>query len=205
MAAGVVDPRAFPALADYLAKLPSGLASYPAARSKGILLRSSMSSHFFHRTWKDLPRELVDAVKAPPLATSWVSTALTDAVFCLVADTFHPTREAVLEWSYERTYRLTHVPMYATLTKMAGLDRFLRACARVHAMFQQGTDLSVDVRGTTAEIVLSHPPHLHGPLNHLSNEGVFRAVLDAAGARNATMSLETSEPERATYRASWER
>src|SRR5688572_12144500 len=100
MAPRAIDPKRFPALSQYVASLPQGLSSYPEAQSKGILLKSAIAPHYFHATWKDLPTELVGVMKRPPLVTSWVSTVLTDSVFCIVADTFYPTDEAMLQWSY---------------------------------------------------------------------------------------------------------
>lgn len=198
-----IDKAKFPALAEYLERLPAGLASYPEAQTLGLLLKSAVAPHYFHASWKELPPELMVVLRSPPLPTAWVSTVLTDAVFCVVADTFHPTREAVLKWSYERTLRLTALPMYATLTKLAGVERFLRTAVKIHALFQRGTDVSLHVWGEEAEVRLTHPPHLHGELNHLSNEAVFRAVLESAGALDVTMRLRESRPEGALYVASW--
>jgi hypothetical protein len=203
MAERTVDRTRFPALADYLAHLPAGLASYPQATSRGIILRSAVSPHYFHPSWKELPTDVIAAVKAPPLPTSWISTAVTDAIFCLIADTFYPSDQAVRDWSYDRTIRLASLPMYATLTQLAGLDRFLEGVAKIHGRFQRGTDLEVKVTGTEAEVVLKHPPHLHGPLNHLSNEGVFRAALEATRASDVRVSMIESTPTFARYTASW--
>ncbi len=170
----------------------------------GILLRSSIAESYFHPSWKQLPEELVNALKRPPLPTTWTSTVLTDAVFCVVADTFHPNEEAVLKWSYERTLRLANLPMYSTLTRLSGVRAFLKLAARVHALFQRGTDLFLDVSPGQADVVLRHAPHLHGRLNHLSNEGVFRAALESAGARSVRVTLVASEPTYARYDATFQ-
>ena len=198
-----IDKQLFPALAEYLERLPDGLASYPEAQSLGLLLKSSVAPHYFHPSWKGLSPEIVTALRSPPLPTAWVSTVLTDAVFCVVADTFFPTREAVLKWNYDRTMRLTALPMYATLTRLAGVERFLRTAAKVHALFQRGTDVQLHVWGEEAEIMLTHPPFLHGELNHLANEAVFGAVLASAGAADVTMKMKHSKPESALYSATW--
>jgi len=203
MPARPIDPKRFPALAEYLERLPAGLLSYPEATSKGILLRSSMASHYVHRTWKDLPPAIVSAVRSPPAVTGWVSTVLTDAVFCLVADTFYPTPEAMLKWNYDRTLRMAKVPMYSAIAGVVGLERFLKGAARVHALFQRGTDVSVEVRGAGADVFLRHVPHLHGTLNHLSNEGVFRAALESAGGLDVTVKMLESTPTLARYEARW--
>lgn len=169
----------------------------------GILLKSAVSAHYFHPSWKGLPAPLVSAVRKPPLPTTWVPTVLTDAVFCLVADTFYPTREAMVRWSYDRTSRLANLPMYSALTRLAGIERFLKMAVRFHALFQRGTELTLRCSDRDADVLLEHPPHLHGELNHLSNEGVFRAALESAGGREVKVELVRSEPTHARYRASW--
>jgi hypothetical protein len=201
--ATTIDPKRFPSLADYLSRLPAGLSSFPHAQSKGILLRSSVSGTYFHPSWEKLPPTMVDAMRHPPLPTQWVSSALTDAVFCAVADTLYPTEEAVVKWTYNRMVGLARVPMYSSLAKLAGLERFLRTVAKVHALFQRGTDLKVDVRGASAVVRLEHPPHLHGRLNHISNEGAFRGALEAAGARGVEVKLVESTPTLGHYNLRW--
>lgn len=202
MPAGV-DPTVFPATSAYLTRLPAGLASYPEAMTKGILMRSALSSHPFHPSWRSLPAEIVTPIRSPPLPTSWTSAVLTDVAFCLIADTFYPTREAVLKWSYDRTFHLARVPLFSQITDFAGLDHFLRGAARLHNLFQRGTTLTVAPQKSGADVLLSHPPHLHGELNHVCNEGVFRAALETAGALSPRVEMLASTPEGATYRASW--
>lgn len=198
-----VDPRVFPATSAYVASLPHGLASYPECATKGILMRSAISSHPFHPSWKNLPTEIVSAIKSPPLPTSWASAVLTDAVFCVISDTFYPSREAVLKWNYDRTFHLARVPLFSHITDFAGLEHFLRGAARLHNIFQRGTILEVQPAKLHADIRLTHPPYLHGELNHASNEGVFRAALETAGALSPRVEMLSSTPEGATYRASW--
>lgn len=199
-----MDPRLFPATSAYIASLPAGLASYPECATKGILMRSAISSHPFHPSWKNLPDEVVSAIKSPPLPMSWTSAVLTDVLFCVIADTFYPSREAVLKWSYDRTFHLARVPLFSQITDFAGLDHFLRGAAKLHNLFQRGTTLDVVPGPLRADVRLVHPPFLHGELNHACNEGVFRAALETAGALRPTVSLRTSTPAGATYEARWE-
>jgi hypothetical protein len=200
---GRIDAARFPALADYVERLPAGLASYPEAESLGIMLRSAVSSHYFHPTWKELPAEIVGLVKKPPLPTVWIPTVLNDAVLALLIDTYYPTDAAVQKWSYERTMRMAALPMYLPLTKMAGVERFLRAAGRVHGVFQRGTELKVEAQKGEAVLLLLHPPYLHSSKNHLTNEAVFRAVLESAGGTGGTVTLVESRPDSARYDARW--
>ncbi len=199
-----MDAAAFPHLAEYLAKLPAGLGSYPDCRTKGILIRSSVKDVAPHASWATLPPALLEAIESPPLPTTWVSTVLTNAVHFVVADTYYPTPQALLDWNYARTFKASNSPMYRTLTRMAGLRNFLRGAVKVHGLFQQGTDISIDFLGeTSARVLLEHPPYLHFGLTHLANEAVFAATLDAAGAQSSKVKMTESSARRAVFEVSW--
>ncbi len=200
---GKIDAAQFPALADYLDHLPDGLASYPEAESAGIMMRSAVSAHYFHPTWRDLPKEIVGVVRKPPLPTVWVPTVINDAVQSLIADTFYPTDEALMKWSWDRTMRLAALPMYVPLVRLAGVDRFLRGAARLHGLFQRGTELRVAAEGGRAVLLLLHPPYLHSRKNHLMNEAVFGALLTSAGGSDGSVKLVESRPDSARYEARW--
>ena len=193
----------FPHLVDYLAKLPAGLDSYPACLSKGALLRSSLLGIPFHSSWASLPPKLCSALEKPPLPTEWVSTVLTDSAFYVVTDTYFPTTDAMLKWSYDRTLKTADLPMYRMFTRLAGLSTFLRGAVKLHGFFQRGTDIRIKLSEGQADLLLEHPAHLHGGRNHLSNEPVFRAVLDAAGAKETNVTMLESAPSYARYRARW--
>lgn len=199
-----MDAAAFPHLAEYLAKLPAGLGSYADCRTKGILIRSSVKDVPPHASWATLPAPLLQAIESPPLPTAWVSTVLTNAVHFVVADTYCPTPQALLDWNYARTFKASNSPMYRTLTRMAGLRNFLRGAVKVHGLFQQGTDISVEFDSETqARVQLEHPPYLHYGLTHLANEAAFAAILDAAGARSSRVKMVESSARRAVFEVSW--
>src|SRR5689334_17496564 len=129
----------FPVLEAYLRQLPAGLDSYADCETRGILLRSAAKEHAAHPAWESLPGVLQDVLRDPPVPTAWVSAVLTDAVFCVIADTYYPTRQAVFDWNYERTARLSHSTAYRMLTRSTTLQTFLRGIAKLHRYFQRGT------------------------------------------------------------------
>jgi hypothetical protein len=190
-------------LRTYLERLPNGLGSYPDCRSKGILIRSTAEAVPFHESWNELPAAIANAFRSPPLPTAWVSTVLTNAVHCVIADTYYPVPAALLSWNYERTKRLSATPMYRMFAQLAGLKNFLRGAVKVHSFFIQGTDLGITFSAGGATITLEHPPYLHGGVVHLANEAVFRATLESAGATRVLVKMTESSPERAVFEASW--
>lgn len=194
---------AFPRLDEYLERLPGGLSSYPACRAKGILVRSAVEGHRPLPTWAELPSALRAVLERPPLATVWVPAVIADAVFYVIADSYYPSEEAVLQWTYDRTARLARTPVYTVLRRALGPDVFLRGAARIHAMFQQGTDVKLRIERGRVRLRLSHPPYLHMGHNHLSNVAVFHAVLEAAGAKGVRGEMSASEPTYADYQFSW--
>ncbi len=199
-----MDETRFPHLVEYLAKLPAGLDSYPECLTKGALLRSSLDGVRFHPSWASLPPRLRSALEVRPLPTEWISTVLTDSVSLVIVDTYFPTTDAMTKWNYDRTLQTANLPIYRMLTRVAGLPSFLRGAVKMHGFFQRGTDIRIKLAEGQADLRLEHPPHLHGRLNHMSNEAVFRALLDAAGAREASVLLLESTPTFARYRARWQ-
>lgn len=168
------------------------------------MLRSALEGFGFHESWNELPERVVDAIRNPPGVTAWVSTALTNAVQNAVADTYHPTDADVLAHNRMRTEKVVAMPAYRALKLIAGARTLLRGAVRIHAMFQQGTDLDLDWKGETeVMLILTHPPHLHGGYTHIANEAVFAVVLESAGTQDTVVRMVESSPERALYRLTW--
>ena len=198
-----MDETRFKHLTHYIGALPSGLASYPDCETKGTLLRTLLHGYAFDPSWTTLPRELREILEKPPLPTQWVRTALSDAIFYVLCDTYHPTAEATFRSTYDRTIMVANSATYRVLTRLAGLRNFLRGAVKIHGLFQRGTEISLELRDEEAEVVLSHPPYLHLGLNHLSNEAAFAAALESAGARESSVRMTASEPTYARYIARW--
>lgn len=198
-----VDETRFAHLSRYLKELPAGLASYPECESKGTLFRTALQGNAFDPSWNELPEALLEALRHPPLPTQWVPSVLADAAFFVVCDTYYPTAEAMLRWTYTRTMKVADSATYRVLTRVAGLRNFLRGAVKVHGLFQRGTHVTVELGQNEAHIVLSHPPYLHLGFNHLSNEASFAAALESAGARESSVEMTESKPDYATYVARW--
>jgi hypothetical protein len=194
---------AFPHLDEYLRCLPEGYHSYPECRAKGILVRSAIEGHRPRSSWATLPSALRSVLERPPLPTVWVPAVIADAVFYVICDSYYPSAEAVLQWNYDRTARLAKTPVYVVLRRALGPEVFLRGAVRIHAMFQQGTHVKLDIGRGRVRIRLSHPPYLHMGFNHLSNVAVMRAILEAAGGKAVRGEMLASEPTFAEYEHSW--
>lgn len=198
-----VDTARFPRLAEYVRALPEGLASYPECKSKGSLVVTAIEGHDVEHLGDGLPAEVAALLREPPLSGLWIPAPLSDAVFYVIVDAYYPTAEAMLEWTYERTMRASRSKMYRALTRVAGPTALLRMSAAAHGLFQKGTDLKATRRKDGVDLRLTHPPWLHGGWNHLSNVGLFRALLEITGAREGEAEMLESGPSEARYRVTW--
>ena len=199
-----VDARSYPRLHEYLSSLPSGLASYPDCKSKAVLVRTAIEGHDAAALPPGLPASVRDAVLDPPATGLWVPAVLSDAVFYVMVDAHYPTQEAVHRWTRERTFRAARSKLYRALTRVARPMVLLKMTSAVHGLFQRGTDLDVvRAEAGTARLRLSHPPHLHGGLNHFSNVALFEAMIEIAGGLGARVEMIASAPTEARYEAKW--
>lgn len=199
----VLDPGRFPRLAEYIARLPEGLDSYPECRAKGTLVVTALEGHDLERIGDDLPPQVLEMLRDPPATGIWVPGTMSDAVFYAIVDAFYPTEEEVFEWTRERTRRTSESRLYRALARVASPKTLLRMASAAHGLFQRGTELDATYGHNEATIRLTHPPHLHGGLNHRVNCPMFEEVLLGAGATQARVEMVESDPELAVYEAKW--
>jgi hypothetical protein len=198
----VLDAARFPSLSAYVASLPAGLASYPECATKGALVRSIVDE--IDLTDVPLPAELATMVRERPLLTAWVPAVHADAMFHVYCDLHAPTDREMLEWTYERSSRVGRSQAYRHLLAVAGPRMLLRTSVRMHGLFQRGTDIELASLGETrAELVLSHPPHLHSRLNQLSNVALLRAVVDVTGGKETVCEMIAHDARSARYVVRW--
>jgi len=198
-----VDRRLYPRLAEYIDVLPDGLASYPECKAKGTLVTSALEGHDTSDLGDGLPDPVVQMLRSPPHPALWVPGPMSDAIFYTVVDAFYPDDDAVMEWTRRRTMQTANSKMYRALSRVARPTTMLKMAAGVHGMFQKGTDLAVEGKDGDVKFVLTHPPFLHGGLNHRVNVAMFEALLMGAGAFEPRVEMTESTPTRATYHARW--
>ncbi|MBX3272994.1 MAG: hypothetical protein KF729_22215 [Sandaracinaceae bacterium] len=199
----MLDEARFPTLAAYLASLPAGLDSYPQARSKGTLLRSSLDGHRVEPLLDGLPERLAALISSPPPAGVWVPAVHSDAVFHVVRDHYYPSDEAVRAWTLERTRATVHKPMYRALVRVAGPAVLLRMGAKVHGLLQQGTSVDVVVEGRRVEVTERFPPHLHSREVLLANVALLESLVEITGGASPAAAMLDESPTRARYECTW--
>ena len=197
-----VDSSRYPRLAAYVEELPHGLSSYEECRAKGSLVTSLLEGHELGPL-DGLPPELVAVVEEPPRPNAWLPATLSDALFYLVVDRVYPSAEEMLAWTRQRTKAVASNPMYRTLMMLPGPRNLIRIATKVHALFQRGTVLSARLSAGRAELLLRHPPHLHGGFNHLSNVAMFETLVELSGGGDVKCQMLESVPVQARYEVTW--
>ena len=197
------DSRLYPRLAEYIGVLPDGLDSYPECKAKGTLITSALEGHDTSALGEGLPECIVEMLRSPPHPALWVPGTMSDAIFYTIVDAFYPDDEAVMNWTRRRTLKTADSKMYRALSRVARPTTMLKMAAAVHGMFQKGTDLAVEGKDGDVKFVLTHPPFLHGGLNHAVNTAMFEVLLDRAGALGLTIEMIESTPTKAIYHATW--
>lgn len=199
-----VDEASYPRLHEYLRSLPDGLESYPECKSKAVLIQTAIEGHDLALLKPGLPEAVRDAMFEPPSTGLWVPATLSDAVFYAMVDSFYPTEEAVHRWTRARTFHAARSKLYRALTRIARPMMLLRMTSALHGLFQKGTDLDAESGdASVAKIRLSHPPYLHGGLNHFSNVALFEAMIEIAGGLAVKVEMTASESTQALYEARW--
>lgn len=199
-----VDADRYPQVAAYIGRLPEGLGSYPECRAKGSLIASALEGHDVADLGDGLPDAIAAMLRRPPASGLWVAAPLSDAVFYLLADVFYPTEDAVMQWTRERTLRTANSRLYRAISRVTRPGTLLRMAAAAHGLFQRGTELSATYSDAEATLQLTHPPHLHGGLNHRSNVPMFEALLAHTGAERVQVALTHSSDTEATYHGTWQ-
>ena len=197
------DPGRFPQLAEYIARLPDGLDSYPECKAKGTMILTALEGHDLAPVTDHLPARVVELVRDPPSSGLWVPGPMSDAIFYAVVDTFYPTQAEAFEWTRVRTRKAAQSKLYRALARVTSPKTLLRMANAAHGLFQRGTDLEATYGTDEATLTLTHPPHLHGGLNHRVNCPMFEEILLGAGAGQARVEMVESTPERAVYEAKW--
>ncbi len=199
----MLDRDRYPLLADYLDRLPDGLASYPDCQSKATLLQSSLDAVTLDEA-VGLPDELTALLRDPPAAGLWVPAVWSDAMFFVACDLYYPTEAQVLAWTRERTESIAKHPLYRTLLRVPGPRVLLRMGASAHDLVQRGTELHLEADAEGAWIEMRFPPHLHVGLNLVSNVALWQSVVEITGGRNVACTMTRATATLARYRVTFE-
>jgi hypothetical protein len=197
-----VDRATSPLLAAYVAALPQGLASHPQCQVKGSVFRSLISSAPIELAPSSLPDELAAKLREPPLPSEWSSEVHLNALGLAYQDRMPSDRHD--RWVLERNERLLRAPLYRILFALVSPERIFVGFAHRWGAFRRGTELSlVERTGQRAALRLMYPRHLHNDVTLTNVTIAFRAVAQAAGAREASARVVKHDAFEALLEITW--
>lgn len=189
----------------YLADLPDGVASYPTYVQKASVLRSFLTEGAIPAALlQRLPPELRAGLEPMPPVNQWIPEAHANAVILGVRDLHFDTDDAFERWVYQQNLALLRGPLYIALFRVVGPTRVMNGGAARWAQFHRGITLSIRVaKDQQAEVTLTCPPELLGPLMARCYTTAFRAALEIAGAKDVSVRLAASHAKGFDLTASW--
>ncbi len=197
--------KELPHLAEYIASLPQGLDSYPQARAKASLYRSTIA------TWPSpasevsgLPAPLRRLAEYPRPVSSWIPEAHSAALVLATRDLACTDDADFLDFCYQQQRTLFSGRLYAVLLKMTSPSTLLRTAAFRWRSLHRGSSLIVDHASTTgASVHVEQQPHVWNRLLGLAFVEGLRAVLDLCGVQDLTLVLDDVKPEALHVSGTW--
>lgn len=199
-----VDRQRFPTLARYLELHGGRLDRYPNAQCKGVLLRDSLDSGKpLPNLEGAIPRALAAVINDPPPVNVWIPEMLSVAFYSLVEDLWFTTREEAQEWLFRKNLERMRSPLYRLLMAVVSPQMLLRGSATRYGAFHRGSEFTIGAVPGGADARMTYPENLYLPGARLGVEAPLRAVLVAANAPNATVTVVHHGPTEMLIEARW--
>jgi len=194
---------ALPRVAEYLAPLPAGVASYPQCVAKGALLRRALGQRPLTRDHVlALPKVLRELVACPPLDGESVPDVWLAGVLLAIADAYEMTDEEYLDWIRNLNSTMFNT-LFRILMKAVSPDHLMRRAAEKWKVFHRGSSLAI-VEHTRGRCVaqLTFPHLLFHGLALRQFAPVFEAALQRCDPRGR-VELGSYDPTQALFVARW--
>lgn len=195
-----------PRLDAYLAALPRGLASHPACLAKGALVRNAFEDvPAIASRAAELPPELGQLLREPPLGGEWVPEVHFVALFHAVNDLLGLDPAAATLRARERNRVLFESATYRILMAVFSPATLMRFAGKRWDNFHRGSTLEVaGAADDGVRVVLGYPMALFdAPVLEAFGQS-FAAALELSGARNPETQIERMSGMECRYRMIWE-
>jgi hypothetical protein len=189
----------------YVAGLPEGLASHPAALAKGALVRNLLEEEpTIAELVPSLPEPLRGLVRDPPVGSEWIPEAHFGALLLALADVRGFTDRQLLAWTRERNRRLFSSAAYRMLMAVVSPAQLLRFAGGRWANWHRGSTLEIDgISDDGVRFSIRYPRGLFDRQLLAVYGEAITAALELANARTPVVELVADEPGRARFHASW--
>ncbi len=191
-------------LDDYLARLPAGLGGFPAATTKGSLVRGALEGQPLAKVAAALPGPLAARVSELPMGSEWVPAAHLVAIVHAICDVrgFGPAE--VGEWARAWSRDVFEGPSYRILMAAPSPASALRSAGLRWGAFHRGSELSMEgIADDGVRLALRFPPRLFDPPFLAVLAQSFVAALEMSRAPGAEVTVESSGDGFARFLARW--
>lgn len=113
-----MDRAAFPTVAEYLDRLPQGIASYPQCMAKASILCQALKDKPLDVPAGALPDPLESLIRRPPPLSAWIPETCFHGVMFALQDVYFPGprgREEFRRWTYQQASSLLQTTLYRAL------------------------------------------------------------------------------------------
>ncbi len=200
----MIDSGRYPRLAEYVASLPQGLASFPDCRAKGSIIRHLLEKHPLSRD-AGLPPELMAVIEKPVSSSAWVPECVCMALHLAIGDAYKMSPAEYTRWLYEHNAGLLEGRfMFKAVMSVTSPAVLMQGAGIRFNSFRQGTHFAILGRtGNVIDYQISFPPGLYNELCLDAFTAAFQAALDMTKAQNLRLKRTAVEPGVARFAVSW--
>lgn len=192
-----------PSFERYVAGLPGGLGAFPAAQTKGSIVRSVIEGQpdtILHA----LPEPIRAVALDPPMDSEWVPEAHFGALVHAVAEARGLGEGEYLAWVRGSNRALFGSVLYKILMTVVSPEAMLRHAGRRWGNFHRGSTLELDgFSDDGARLTLRFPAGVFDGLLLRGFAEAFAAALEAAHAKEPVVGIEATAAGFARYLARW--
>ena len=196
----------YPAVDAYLAQLPQGVASYPDACCKGLVLRQFLEGQPFGADLSGLPPPLAALMTKLPSSTAWVPEVHLTALVLARQAHLGQTDDELVAWSYTLNRKLLAQPLARLIMLVISPDALIASVSSRWGGFHQGTTLTLGTYGRgNARFLMTFREHLQPPVLLRCYATAFLAAIEVSGGKQVRCSLVESSTTSGVFEIAWSR
>jgi hypothetical protein len=199
----------YPAVAEYLARLPRGVDSYSYALIKGAVVRGALERAKLLGSIDvaRVPECVAALVRDPPAINRWVPEVHYGAVASAIYDEFFRGSggmDAYEQWVLEGNRTLFRNPLYRALFLFMSPERAIIGAGSRWGAFHRGSIL-VKTRSDarSARLRLTHPANLFAEQLTRGLKMALQAGVEAAGATPRHADCQVESDTTTVYELAW--
>lgn len=201
-----VDTQRYPRVAQYLSRMPRGTASYPHCMAKALICRIPLEQNPLHDVIDGaLPPSVLELVRKPILAGTWVEETRVGALLLAIADHYRMNEIIFAQRSYQWSMQLLQNKAYQLITSMASPKLILEVARIRWGAFHKGVELYVEsIEQETSLVTLRFPSFLYTPMIVDYVAAAFRVAIENSNAKYARALVVEATERVARIRLEWQ-